>query len=155
MAHKGRPNQAGEPERNQPVHTASTSRHQNESETRESGSPDLYSVPTHRSMGYEVPVELPRHDEEDSDVIFDRLSDGRKRSIVALLSFCALLSSIATASLFSASPEIASEYDTTMSMINISNAMYTLSMALSPLFWGPMSQLYGRRWVSPEMNTSA
>jgi hypothetical protein len=65
MARKCHPNQAGEHEKALQVHAANICR------LRESGSPDLYSVPTHRSMGYEVPVELPRHDEEASDVIFD------------------------------------------------------------------------------------
>ncbi|KAF4832915.1 Itaconate transport protein [Colletotrichum tropicale] len=99
-------------------------------------------------MGCEVPVELARQHTEDSNIIFNRLSRRRKHCIVTLLSFCALLSSIATTSVLAASPEVASQYDTTVSMINNSNAMYTLSMALSPLFWGPMSQLFGRRWVT-------
>ncbi|CAH0056989.1 unnamed protein product [Clonostachys solani] len=144
MAKQGHNGDAGESEKTQSVPTAGICPPQN----RESDSLDLHFVPTHRSMGFEVPVELPHQDEEENNTRFDRLSSRRKRGIVALLSFCALLSSTATTSVMAATPEVASEYNTTGSMINISNAMYTLSMAISPLFWGPLSQLYGRRWVS-------
>jgi MFS family permease len=33
-------------------------------------------------------------------------------------------------------------------MINASNALYLASMAVSCLFWGPLSQVWGRRPVS-------
>ncbi|VUC24906.1 unnamed protein product [Clonostachys rosea] len=144
MAKEDHITDAGEREKSQPVQTAGSCPPQN----GESDSLDLHFVPTHHSMAFDVPVELPHHDEEETNVKFDQLSSRRKRSIVALLSYCALLSSMATTSVMAAIPELASEFSTTGSMINISNAMYTLSMAVSPLFWGPMSQLYGRRWVS-------
>ena len=50
--------------------------------------------------------------------------------------------------MLSAIPEVASEYNTTGTIINISSALYMLFMGISPCFWGPASQIFGRRWVS-------
>ena len=85
---------------------------------------------------------------EAGDEIFDKVSQGRKRAIVAVLSFGAFLSPISSTSVLAATPEVAATYNTTGSIINLSNAAYMIVMALSPLFWGPMSQVYGRRVVS-------
>jgi len=85
---------------------------------------------------------------EAGDEIFDKVSQGRKRAIVTVLSFGAFLSPISSTSVLAATPEVAATYNTTGSIINLSNAAYMIVMALSPLFWGPMSQVYGRRVVS-------
>lgn len=50
--------------------------------------------------------------------------------------------------MLSAIPEVAAEYGTTGTVINISSALYMLFMGISPCFWGPASQIFGRRWVS-------
>ncbi|RSL60053.1 hypothetical protein CEP54_006961 [Fusarium duplospermum] len=86
--------------------------------------------------------------QEAGDEIFDRLSRTRKAAIVAVLSFGAFLSPISSTSVLAATPEVAKDYDTTGSIINVSNAAYMIVMALSPLVWGPMSQVFGRRVVS-------
>ncbi|KAH7193151.1 major facilitator superfamily domain-containing protein [Fusarium flagelliforme] len=85
---------------------------------------------------------------EAGDEIFDKVSQGRKRAIVTVLSFGAFLSPISSTSVLAATPEVAATYNTTGSIINLSNAVYMIVMALSPLFWGPMSQVYGRRVVA-------
>jgi MFS family permease len=43
---------------------------------------------------------------------------------------------------------VAAEYGTNGSIINISNAGYMVFMAISPIIWGPISQVFGRRPVS-------
>lgn len=103
---------------------------------------------THQSMGPDVPVDQTSTVVEIPDEVYDRLPPHRKRIIVGLLSFCSFLAPISSTSVLAASPEVAKEFHTTGSIINISNAMYMLFMGLSPMFWGPMSQVYGRRWVS-------
>lgn len=107
---------------------------------------DRYS--THQSMGPDVPVDQASTVIEIPDEVYDRLPAHRKRIIVFLLSFCSFLAPISSTSVLAASPEVAKEFHTTGSIINVSNAMYMLFMGLSPMFWGPMSQVYGRRWVS-------
>jgi hypothetical protein len=81
------------------------------------------------------------------DSVYDRLTPSRKRVIVALISYCSFLSPIGSTTVLSAIPEVASEYHTTGSVINISSALYMLFMGISPCFWGPASQIFGRRWV--------
>ena len=103
-----------------------------------SGPDDIEAHPTMTNTSYCEP----------GDEIYDRLSKNRKSIIVFVLSFCAFLSPISSTSILAAVPEIAAEYNTTGSIINISNAGYMVLMALSPIFWGPMSQVFGRRPVS-------
>jgi hypothetical protein len=81
------------------------------------------------------------------DEVYNKFSPRRKAVIVTLLSFCALLCPISSASVLSAVPEVAAEFDTNGTVINLSNALYLVFMGLSPCFWGPLSQVYGRRWV--------
>ncbi|KAL4725137.1 hypothetical protein ACLX1H_007283 [Fusarium chlamydosporum] len=78
---------------------------------------------------------------EAGDEVFDKVSRGRKIAIVAVLSFGAFLSPISSTSVLAATPEVAATYKTSGSIINLSNAAYMIIMALSPLFWGPMSQV--------------
>lgn len=85
---------------------------------------------------------------EAGDEIFDKVSSRRKVAIVTVLSFGAFLSPISSTSVLAATPEVAKTFNSTGSIINLSNAAYMIVMALSPLFWGPMSQVYGRRSVS-------
>lgn len=82
------------------------------------------------------------------DSVYDRLTPSRKYIIVALVSYCSFLSPMGSTTVLSAIPEVASEYNTTGTIINISSALYMLFMGISPCFWGPASQIFGRRWVS-------
>lgn len=84
---------------------------------------------------------------EITDEFYDRLPPHRKLVIVALLSYCSFLSPISSTSVLAAIPEIAEEYDTSGSIVNVSNAVYMIFMGISPVFWGPMSQVYGRKNV--------
>lgn len=85
---------------------------------------------------------------EEGDELYDRLSSGRKHIVVAVMSFCAFLSPQSSTSVLAATPEVAKTFNTTGSIINISNAAYMVFMGLSPIVWGPMSQVFGRRPVS-------
>lgn len=85
---------------------------------------------------------------ETGDEIYDRVSLRRKHIIVAVLSFCAFLSPLSSTSILAAVPEVAETYHTTGSIINVSNAAYMALMGISPVIWGPMSQVFGRRPVS-------
>lgn len=85
---------------------------------------------------------------EKGDEIYDRLSPRRKHIIVTVLSFCAFLSPLSSTSILAAVPEVAEAYNTTGSIIDVSNAAYMALMGISPVIWGPMSQVFGRRPVS-------
>jgi MFS family permease len=81
------------------------------------------------------------------EALYDRFSQRRKTVIVAILSFCAILSPISSTGSLTAVPEIATSFRTTGSIINISNGLYTAAMGISAFLWGSLSTLGGRRVV--------
>ncbi|KAL6896053.1 major facilitator superfamily domain-containing protein [Trichoderma longibrachiatum] len=82
---------------------------------------------------------------EAGEEIYDRVSSRRKHVIVSVLSFCAFLAPLSSTSILAAVPEVAKTYHTTGSIVNVSNAAYMALMGISPVVWGPMSQVFGRR----------
>lgn len=79
-----------------------------------------------------------------------RFSPARKMIIVGVLSFCSFLAPISSTSILAAIPEVATTYNTTGSVINASNALYMAFMGIAAPFWGPFSQVWGRRPVGNE-----
>ncbi|KAK8925444.1 hypothetical protein H634G_07624 [Metarhizium anisopliae BRIP 53293] len=106
--------------------------------------PEAYRSISHVSGHDLQPQAFTATVDEDTSEIYNRLSPRRKTIIVAVLSFCAFLSPISSTSILAATPEVAKEYNTTGSVINASNAGYMVFMGLSPIIWGPMSQVFGR-----------
>lgn len=88
------------------------------------------------------------HEPEEDEAIYDKFTPLRKKLITAIVSFGGLNANIASLLVLTTIPEIAAEYNTTGTMINITNALYMLFMGVSTIFWGPLSQIYGRKWVS-------
>ncbi|KAJ7745224.1 major facilitator superfamily domain-containing protein [Mycena maculata] len=84
---------------------------------------------------------------QTDDFIYDRLSPARKRLITGILAFCGFLAPVSSTTVLSAIPEVASTFNTTGSIIDVSNAIYLVFMGISPCFWAPISQVYGRRWM--------
>ncbi|KAJ7041974.1 major facilitator superfamily domain-containing protein [Mycena alexandri] len=104
----------------------------------------LHHIPSHVSHDipmYNAPV--PQTD----DSIYDRLPHHRKLIITAILAVCGFLAPVSSTTVLSAIPEVASTFNTTGTIINLTNAIYLVFMGLSPCFWAPMSQVYGRRWI--------
>ncbi|KAH8885358.1 MFS general substrate transporter [Thozetella sp. PMI_491] len=83
--------------------------------------------------------------EKDEFEPYNKFSKHRKIVIVSYLSYASLLSPISSTSVLSATPEVAEEYGTTGTVLNIIVALYLCFMGLAPLIWGPVSQVYGRR----------
>lgn len=98
---------------------------------------------------HDIPTTLPtRQEADDNDAIYDRLPSHRKHIITATLAFCGFLAPISSTTVLAAVPEVAATYHCDGSIINLSNAFYMVFMGISPMFWGPLGQVYGRRWVS-------
>lgn len=152
-------------ERNEPEPSANTTNNNVELQPiRPTPSEPMYRTTSHVSGPDDVEPPAPEDEEgkqgahgsrdkywETGDEVYDRLSNKRKSVIVAVLSFCAFLSPVSSTSVLSATPEVAAEYNTSGSIINLSNAAYMVFMAFSPIVWGPMSQVFGRRtvWLIP------
>lgn len=116
---------------------------------------NLAHLSTHVSHTHDVPIQHFSSYVEVPDEIYDRLPHHRKVVIVTLLSFCSFLAPISSTTILAAVPEVAHTYKSTGTIINLSNALYMLFMGLSPCFWGPLTQVYGRRIVrstSPHLN---
>lgn len=95
---------------------------------------DIHQVPTNASSFVEVRAAQ-----------YERFSSRRRMGITTILSLCGFLAPISSTTILSAIPEVAHEYDTSGSIINVSNGLYLIMMGLSPCLWGPISTLYGRR----------
>ncbi|KAF2640676.1 MFS general substrate transporter [Massarina eburnea CBS 473.64] len=84
----------------------------------------------------------------DNDEAYNRFSNRRKLVITAVLSFTSFLAPVSSTTVLSAVPEVAATFHCDGSIINLSNAMYMLFMGISPCFCGPVSNIYGRKWVT-------
>lgn len=100
-----------------------------------------------RLSHHDMPVTSDEFQEVDAEQYL-RFSPARKIIIVFVLSFCSFLAPISSTSILSGIPEVAKTYNTTGSIINASNALYLAFMGVSAPFWGPFSQVWGRRPVS-------
>ncbi|KAF7952135.1 uncharacterized protein EAE97_001632 [Botrytis byssoidea] len=109
---------------------------------------NLAPIASHISNTQDAPIQQTYSNISIPDAIYDRIPPNRKLVIVALLSFCSFLAPISSTTVLAAVPEVANTYHSTGTIINLSNALYMLFMGLSPLVWGPLSQVYGRRWIS-------
>lgn len=103
----------------------------------------LVQVQSHL-MSHDSSTETDEYEEEDAEQYL-RFSPSRKIAIVTILTYCAFLTPISSTAILTAVPELATTFETTGDMINASNALYLASMAVSCLFWGPLSQVWGRR----------
>lgn len=131
------------------ISIASThSSHNGETQPRR---PSLDRVSTTVSLGPDNPVDFVSSFVEVPDSVYDRFSSRRKIVVVTLMSVCSFLAPFSSTSVLAATPEVAAEYNTTGTIINVTNAMYMLMMGISPIVWGPLSDVYGRRLVSSVM----
>lgn len=83
----------------------------------------------------------------DNDEMYNRFTERRKIVITVILSFCSFLAPMSSTSVLSAVPEVAETYGCDGTIINLSNALYMLFMGISPMFYGPFGNIYGRKWV--------
>lgn len=98
----------------------------------------------------------PLSDVEEADLKqYNRFSPWRKVSIVSIISYCAFLAPISSTAILIAVPEVGKTFGTNEDIINASNALYLAFMGISSTFWGPVSQVWGRRPVSIFQKQSA
>ncbi|KAJ4396496.1 hypothetical protein N0V93_000715 [Gnomoniopsis smithogilvyi] len=112
------------------------------------GEAPVTRVSTNVSLGPDNPVEHYTSYTEVPDSVYNKFSPPRKLIIVTLLSFCAFLAPISSTTVLSATPEVAAEFKTTGSIVNVTNALYLLFMGISPIVWGPFSEVWGRKVIT-------
>lgn len=111
---------------------------------------------TDTSASKEVDRQVTRISSEDKCLLVDemtdeqfyaRLSPSRKRIIVFIVSISCLVSPLSSLAFLPAISEIAAQFDTSATVINISSAAYCVVMAVSPCLMGPLGDIYGRRVI--------
>ncbi|OJJ39311.1 hypothetical protein ASPWEDRAFT_105089 [Aspergillus wentii DTO 134E9] len=109
------------------------------------GTPNtLVQVPSQTTQ-HDLPVAADDEYEENNAEQYRRYSPARKMVIVAVISYCSFLAPISSTAILAGVPEVAKTFQTTGDVINASNAVYLIFMGISALFWGPVSQVWGRR----------
>ncbi|KAF4958543.1 hypothetical protein FSARC_10995 [Fusarium sarcochroum] len=83
-------------------------------------------------------TQLPKHPYS----IFDKR---QKSLIVLIVSVAATFSGFASNIYFPALPTIAHDFDTSIELINLTVTSYLIFQGLAPSFWGPLSDVKGRR----------
>lgn len=83
----------------------------------------------------------------DDETFYSRYSPARKRLIVFVVSLSCFLSPMSSMAFLPAVSIIAEEFQTTGTIINISNAVFSFMMALSTILISPLAAIYGRRWT--------
>lgn len=81
----------------------------------------------------------------ENDPFYDRHSPAKKRVLVFLVGLSCFLSPSSNMAFLPAVPIIAAKFHTTSTIINVSNAAYTIVMAISPCLMSPFGDAYGRR----------
>ncbi|BCR85714.1 putative MFS transporter [Aspergillus chevalieri] len=108
------------------------------------GTPNtLVQVPSNLT-NQDLPPVTDESDDENAEQ-YKRFSPARKIIIVSIISYCAFLAPISSTAILIAVPEVGKTFGTNGDIINASNALYLAFMGISSTFWGPISQVYGRR----------
>ena len=93
-----------------------------------------------------VPDQFPVSNTTDENS-YDRFTPCRKNVILGVLSFSSFISPMSSTMILSGIPEMAMDYSTSPSILEMSNGLYILAMGVAPVLWAPLSSIYGRRWV--------
>jgi hypothetical protein len=89
----------------------------------------LQRVGSHISTSHDMPPVDPF--KEHGDEIYSRFSEKKKKIMTAVLSFTAVLAPLSSTTVLSAVPEVAKQFSTSGDIVNLSNALYLVSMGLS------------------------
>jgi len=81
------------------------------------------------------------------DERFNRFTRRQKGISLFMVSLAGFLSPLSSLAYLPAVPEIAKQFNTTGEVINISNAIYCIFMAISPCLFSPCSDIYGRKFT--------
>lgn len=111
-----------------PTQTTNTSRNTDSDSTFSAEDhQDLEHLSTHVSHTHDAPITQYTSHIEIPDEVYARLSPSRKHVIVCLLAFCSFLAPISSTTVLSAVPEVAATFDTTGTIVNLTNAVYMVS----------------------------
>ncbi|TQN68055.1 Dityrosine transporter 1 [Colletotrichum shisoi] len=119
---------------------------------RDEPPPDLLALRLRTSnaeKGVNIIAQTPSrpYSYREDEAVYHRFTPRRKALITAIVSFGGLGINLASLLVLSALPEVAAAFNTSGTVINFTNALFLLMMGVGVLFWGPLSQVYGRKWI--------
>ncbi|EMS23228.1 hypothetical protein NBRC10512_007380 [Rhodotorula toruloides] len=83
--------------------------------------------------------------EEHANRMYARFSPRRKRAIVGIVAYAALLAPFSSSSFLPSIPQITEDLHTSTTVINVTVAIFILCIGIFPLVWAPYSGIYGRK----------
>ncbi|KAJ8291748.1 Itaconate transport protein [Rhodotorula toruloides] len=83
--------------------------------------------------------------EEHANRMYARFSPRRKRAIVGIVAYAALLAPFSSSSFLPSIPQITEDLHTSATVINVTVAIFILCIGIFPLVWAPYSGIYGRK----------
>ncbi|KAI7859441.1 major facilitator superfamily domain-containing protein [Circinella umbellata] len=90
-------------------------------------------------------VEFIREDNTDIDEVYSIHSKRKKLLMTWIISIAALTSPLTGQIYYPSLLSISEEFNVTVSLVNLSVTIYMISQAVAPSFWGPLSDVWGRR----------
>ncbi|KIO25494.1 hypothetical protein M407DRAFT_210543 [Tulasnella calospora MUT 4182] len=105
------------------------------------------SPPNPQSPIPEVPSELLPQSVPTASTPFSAFTKREKWIIVTMTGVAGIFSPISGAIYFPAIPTIANEFNTSISLINLTVTVYMIAQGVSPVIWAPFADVYGRRPV--------
>ncbi|KAG8897416.1 hypothetical protein FRC01_011349, partial [Tulasnella sp. 417] len=95
----------------------------------------------------EAPTALPTESTPGptSPAPFSAFTKREKWIIVAMAGMAGIFSPISGAIYFPAIPTIANEFNTSISLINLTVTVYMIAQGVSPVIWAPFADVHGRR----------
>ncbi|KAG9036778.1 hypothetical protein FRB95_007876 [Tulasnella sp. JGI-2019a] len=76
---------------------------------------------------------------------FSIFTKGEKWTLIAMTSYAGFLSAISSSMYFPAIPTLATDFHTSVSLMNLTITTYLIFQGISPVFWAPLADVKGRR----------
>ncbi|CAD6573957.1 MAG: hypothetical protein CYPHOPRED_005242 [Cyphobasidiales sp. Tagirdzhanova-0007] len=118
--------------------------HSSTTESAESAETCITSVPVNTSDG------AVNHDGEEIEGVqsYSALTKWQKYTIVCIVGSAAFFSTISSSIFFPAITEIAADLQLSIEKINLLVTVYLIFQAITPSFWAPLADVFGRRLIS-------
>ncbi|KAG9009630.1 hypothetical protein FRB90_008258 [Tulasnella sp. 427] len=83
----------------------------------------------------------------NTEPVFSAFSKTEKWALISIASFTSLFSPLAANIYFPVIPLLADDFNVSISLMNLTVTVYLIFQGLSPMLWGPLADLKGRRSV--------
>ncbi|KAG8960376.1 hypothetical protein FRC05_006960 [Tulasnella sp. 425] len=103
--------------------------------------------PHERPRDVQSPAEQVVTESAKAEPPFSAFSNSEKWALICIASFTSLFSPLSANIYFPVIPILADDFDVSVSLMNLTVTVYLIFQGLSPMLWGPLADLKGRRPV--------